>query len=104
MKIENTTTEEITKLLCQVMESKAGQTDGEIFDEFEKKLKQKYCTEHEYERSYTHVNRSCREISMIERCICKHCGFEQTPMEIHAIVDVFVPEHTPIHSIKFKIE
>jgi hypothetical protein len=43
MKIENTTTEEITKLLCQVMESKAGQTDGEIVDEFEKKLKQKYC-------------------------------------------------------------
>jgi hypothetical protein len=60
MKIENTTTEEITKLLCQVMESKAGQTDGEIVDEFEKLLKQKYCT---HENTRLHIDNPIANLS-----------------------------------------
>jgi hypothetical protein len=79
MKIENTTTEEITKLLCQVMESKAGQTDGEIVDEFEKLLKQRCCTHPIITYKYTVNNLVCCPVPSDEfvvetAAVCARCG------------------------------
>jgi hypothetical protein len=78
MKIENTTTEIITQLLCQVMESKEGQTDSEIVDEFEKQLKQKHCkhlrtTSECVDHSVWGITNG--KMSMELQLICTECGY-----------------------------
>jgi hypothetical protein len=101
MEIENTTTEEITKLLCQVMESKAGQTDGEIVDEFEKKLKLKYCTHEHTENElsnfdgYRHYNsgefiNGSAQFIVVNRCM--DCGTVISKERYHCKVVNIVKE------------